>query len=67
VVDEYANKLLLFITVFDKCLFLGGNKFPKNGYTDCKGGMIGNKPLIQMDRMGVRFIRLISKRHEIDD
>ena len=67
VVDEHANKLFLFITVFDKCLFLDVDKFLKNGYTDCDGSMIGDKPLILVDRMKVEFIRPISKEYKIDD
>jgi len=42
-VDEHTNKLFLFIAIFDKCLFLNVDKFLKNGYTDCEGGMIGDK------------------------
>ena len=67
VVNEHTNKLLLFITVFDKCLFLSIDKFLKNEYINYEEGMIGDEPLIQIDRMRVKFIRLISKKYEIND
>jgi len=62
-INKFIDEFLFFIAVSDKWILLGLNMFLKYWDTNCKGGMVWDESLFQVNRVIVEFFWSISEEH----